>query len=732
MAADNLIVLARERDGADLLFKNGIIPQIVRLLKVEKNKKIRLSCIRVFGDVGKKDTERAKCVLKEAGVPFFLETLNTHDSETINAATYVIQCLLDSIGRYDLIKKWKEKKKDQKRMSNEERRMSRQDEEKRNEILKENARELYAIFSVVCHNVTSRTITGEGRDAMLNLIMTNCPWDRLAWAEKMLKTDGYSRLMEVASELTYYKHESAMEITDSTNTIVGVTCGCCYEQMWDDDRRNQIIEKIEEFTMGMLRDEGLESKVRITVGITTLLKHAPELGNSQLTKEGFLGMLLAMAGSEVHIEQLVASEAIIAATAKKKDAQSIITQGMDILKTLYKSKNDHIKVRTLVGMCKLGSSGGHDASIAPLAEGSTEKLAEACRRFLCNPAKDKDLRKWAAEGLSFLTLDADVKEKLVEDEPAIKALIELGRTGGQDVMYGVVTVLVNLTNSFDKQEISEEMIELAKFAKHHIPQEHEMDDPDFVDKRIWTLCQYGATSALAALAKTESNNMKELIARVLNAFCQHQELRGLVVQQGGSKALVPIALSSAEKGERAAAQALSRIGITQDPAIAFPGQRSCDVVRPVAKLLKEDFKSIENFEALLALGNLANVSEAVRGRMLKDGDIVMSVENYMYQDHQMLRRAAVQCVLNLCQSEVQVKRCEGNNDRFKYLVLCMGDAEDEEVVKAAAGAIAILTSSSSKCCKKIFESTQWEACMLNILANKDYDVTYRGVIVGDM
>merc|ERR1719500_63663 len=344
--------------------------------------------------------------------------------------------------------------KDQKRMSNEERRQSRQDEEIRNEILKENARELYAIFSVVCHNVTSRTITGEGRDAMLNLIMTNCPWDRLAWAEKMLKTDGYSRLMEVASELTYYKHESAMEITDSTNTIVGVTCGCCYEQMWDDDRRNQIIEKIEEFTMGMLRDEGLESKVRITCAITTLLKHAPELGNSQLTKEGFLQMLLAMAQSDEYIEQLVASEALIAATAKKKDASSIISQGMDILKTLYKSKNDHIKVRALVGMCKLGSSSGHDASMRPLAEGSNEKLAEACRRFLINPSKDEDLRKWATEGLSFLTLDADVKEKLVDDEPAIKSLIDLGRSGDQDCAYGVITTLVNCTNSFDKQEIT--------------------------------------------------------------------------------------------------------------------------------------------------------------------------------------------------------------------------------------------------------------------------------------
>merc|ERR1712198_165400 len=389
------------------------------------------------------------------------------------------------------------------------------------------------------------------------------------------------------------------------------------------------------------------------------------------------------------------------------------------------------KVRALVGMCKLGSSAGHDASMRPLAEGSNEKLAEACRRFLCNPAKDKDLRKWSAEGLSFLTLDADVKEKLVDDEPAIKALIELGRTGGQDCAYGVITTLVNCTNSFDKQEISDEMIELAKFAKHHVPQEHELDDPDFVDKRIWTLCKYGATSALSALSKTESKNMKELIARVLNAFCQHQELRGLVVQQGGSKALIPIALSSTDKGERAAAQALARIGITQDPSIAFPGQRSCDVVRPIAKLLKDDVKSIENFEALMALGNLANVSEAVRGRMLKESDVVMAIENYMYQDHMMLRRAAVQCVLNLCQSEIQVKRCEGNNDRVKYLVLCMGDAEDMEVVKAAAGALAILTSPSSKICKKIFESSQWEPCMLNVLANQDYDITHRGVIIVD-
>ena len=162
--------------------------------------------------------------------------------------------------------------------------------------------------------------------------------------------------------------------------------------------------------------------------------------------------------------------------------------------------------------------------------------------------------RWAAEGLSYLTLDADVKEKLVEDEPAVKALIELGKTGAQNVMYGVMATLVNVTNSYDKQEINPEMLELAKFAKHHIPEEHELDDEDFADKRICTIANLGVTTALVALAKTESLNMRELIGRVMNAICKHTELRGLVVQQGGSKALIPLALEGTDKGRVVAAQ----------------------------------------------------------------------------------------------------------------------------------------------------------------------------------
>ena len=46
-----------------------------------------------------------------------------------------------------------------------------------------------------------------------------------------------------------------------------------------------------------------------------------------------------------------------------------------------------------------------------------------------------------------------------------------------------MATLVNITNSYDKQEIDPQMVEFAKFAKHLIPEEHELDDEDFADKR---------------------------------------------------------------------------------------------------------------------------------------------------------------------------------------------------------------------------------------------------------
>ena len=83
--------------------------RIVRLLKVEKKCKIRLSCVRVKKD--KKDTDRAKTIVKEAGLPFFIDAVSSHNEEMITAVTYAVQCIIDSLSRYDLVKRWKDKDK---------------------------------------------------------------------------------------------------------------------------------------------------------------------------------------------------------------------------------------------------------------------------------------------------------------------------------------------------------------------------------------------------------------------------------------------------------------------------------------------------------------------------------------------------------------------------------------------------------------------------------------------
>jgi len=157
--------------------------------------------------------------------------------------------------------------------------------------------------------------------------------------------------------------------------------------------------------------------------------------------------------------------------------------------------------------------------------------------------------------------------------------------------------------------------------------------------------------------------------------------------------------------------------------------KSCDIVRPLCNLLNIEYSGIENFEALMALGNLAGMNEPTRKRILKESDFVTAIENYMFEDHQLIRRAAVQAFCNLCISPIQVKRCEGKNDKVKYTVLLCGDDEDVEVVKAASGGLAMLTAQSKKCCEKVFDSIQWLECLLNLLANQDYEIVLRGITV---
>ncbi|KAF6206736.1 hypothetical protein GE061_017972 [Apolygus lucorum] len=703
-AVSNLIVLCKESRGATLLLESGVAEKIQQLMKFETNKEIILGCIRTIGQLCTDNSAHTKKVISVLGIPWFLDLLNNKNEEHVNAAQHTIQMIINSLTGITKNKEQPDPK-----------------------LLEENKSEIDTLLTCLLYGCTSRTISGLARDAIILLISRNVHWRAVNWADQLVRIKGLQRLMEVASELPEYKYETTMEITDSTRSL---TSGCfsrIYENMYSDESRKYFLENIDDFIKGKLITPETENKVRVVVALTTLLLGPLDVGNIIVSRDGMMTMIFAMADSDEVLQQRVACECIIAASTKKDKVKSIISCGVNILKKLYQSKDDGIRVRALVGLCKLGSSGGIDASIRPFADGATVKLTEACKKFLVSTSKDYDMKRWAAEGLSYLSLDAEVKEKLINDPTALRALFDLARSGRQDAVYGVITTFVNLVNAYDKQEVLPEMVELAKFAKHHIPEDHELDDPDFVAQRCTVLVKAGLASALVALAKTESENSKEMIARVFNNLAAQQELRGLIVQQGGVKSLLNLSHEGTDKGRRQASQALARLGITIDPAVAFSGQKNMDVVKPLLNLLRPDCNSLENFEALLAVCNLASMNETVRAHIVKEGGLP-KIESMMYEEHEMLRRAGTQVMTNMVMSPKVVEVYEGENDRTKLLFLLCGE-EDLETAKAAAGAVAILTAESKKCCEKLFTVSSWLDIFHMILAHTDTDIQHRAAVI---
>lgn len=83
--------------------------------------------------------------------------------------------------------------------------------------------------------------------------------------------------------------------------------------------------------------------------VSGILQGPFDLGNQLLGLKGVMEMMVALCGSEREADQLVAVEALIHASTKLSRATFIITNGVSLLKEIYKTtKNEKIKIRTLV------------------------------------------------------------------------------------------------------------------------------------------------------------------------------------------------------------------------------------------------------------------------------------------------------------------------------------------------------------------------------------------------
>ncbi|KAL4834401.1 hypothetical protein H8958_002547, partial [Nasalis larvatus] len=342
-------------------------------------------------------------------------------------------------------------------------------------------KDLKQITSHLLDMLVSKKVSGQGRDQALNLLNKNVPRKDLAIHDNSrtiyVVDNGEKRGGFGACSSLLSGHQGTKEKMEDVRLLKGssVLTEKLYDDLRCDPERDHFRKICEEYITGKFDPQDMDKNLNAIQTVSGILQGPFDLGNQLLGLKGVMEMMVALCGSERETDQLVAVEALIHASTKLSRATFIITNGVSLLKQIYKTtKNEKIKIRTLVGLCKLGSAGGTDYGLRQFAEGSTEKLAKQCRKWLCNTSIDTRTRRWAVEGLAYLTLDADVKDDFVQDIPALQAMFELAKASTSDktILYSVATTLVNCTNSYDVKEVIPELVQLAKFSKQHVPEEH--------------------------------------------------------------------------------------------------------------------------------------------------------------------------------------------------------------------------------------------------------------------
>lgn len=92
-AMTNLLVLVCERAGAEEIFKQNGVSKMTKLIKIEKDEEIICNAIRIIGELCKNNISRTESIIRDIGLPWLLEMINSKLVERVNASQYCLQVI---------------------------------------------------------------------------------------------------------------------------------------------------------------------------------------------------------------------------------------------------------------------------------------------------------------------------------------------------------------------------------------------------------------------------------------------------------------------------------------------------------------------------------------------------------------------------------------------------------------------------------------------------------------
>ncbi|POM57755.1 Unc-45 family protein [Phytophthora palmivora] len=341
------------------------------------------------------------------------------------------------------------------------------------------------------------------------------------------------------------------------------------------------------------------------------------------------------------------------------------------------------------------------------------------------------------EALSYLITYTPVKDAFVKHAGAVASVFRVEFPSSKDssagtqasagfrsnVYYGIGYILHHVLTSeaaikrkqMEGMEMTADQYEELQKALKQKSVLEDGDTPEHVEARVTKLAQsrdvLTTLVQLLKLSATKSENIMEMATLSALHAAEAPSVRGNLVQCGVFQTLIPLALHhiavAKSKGGKAsknpsqiqgtkisnaAGQAMAKILISTNPNL-IPSSSLFSSIRPLLDLCKGE-QQLLHFEALMALTNIASVSEETKARIVGEPQGLSTLQYLQFSEHELVRRAATEAICNLLPNDKVIEQVFMNDEKVRLWIAFASledEAEDFETARAAGGALAMVS-----------------------------------------
>ncbi len=192
--------------------------------------------------------------------------------------------------------------------------------------------------------------------------------------------------------------------------------------------------------------------------------------------------------------------------------------------------------------------------------------------------------------------------------------------------------------------------------------------------------------------KGEGGKTKAVIPADYNPnTTQTRHSRGLMVQQGALRLLLRLCGHSSDKAKADASLAIARILITTNPAVLPADGLVFSLPKPLVLFVHSSTHELHQFEALLALTNLASTPDpTLRAKIMNDGAWTELRSALGDSSNPLIHRAVMETMANLvmCEPALDLLMGPSGEQDLIFLLIFLQNDDDLRCALAAGGALA--------------------------------------------